>query len=64
MKVIVFEDDATYNFEPLTLTRGAFDLRIGLFSFADRIKHYMQVEQLDFMTREHIAEYMKRKKKV
>lgn len=64
MKVVVFEDDATYNFGPLTLTRGSFDLRIGLFSFADRVKHYMQVEQLDFMTRDYIAEYMRKRKKV
>ncbi|MEM2487782.1 MAG: putative sugar nucleotidyl transferase [Thermoproteota archaeon] len=63
MRIVIFEDDATYNFEPLTLMRGAFDLRIGLFSFADRVKYYMQVEQVDFMTREYIAEYMRRKKK-
>ncbi|MBO3842867.1 MAG: hypothetical protein FGF48_10720, partial [Candidatus Brockarchaeota archaeon] len=33
MKIVVFEDDSTYNFEPLTLTKGVFDLRLGLFSF-------------------------------
>jgi UDP-N-acetylglucosamine diphosphorylase/glucosamine-1-phosphate N-acetyltransferase len=64
MRIVMFEDDATYNFEPLTLTRGVFDLRIGLFSFADRVKHYMQVEQMDFLTREYIAEYIRGKKKV
>lgn len=64
MRIVMFEDDTTYNFEPLTLTRGVFDLRIGLFSFADRVKHYMQVEQIDFLTREYIAEYMRRKKRV
>ncbi|MEM2088511.1 MAG: putative sugar nucleotidyl transferase [Thermoproteota archaeon] len=59
MKIVVFEDDSTYNFEPLTLTRGVFDLRLGLFSFADRIKHFMQVEQIDFLTRDHIARHIR-----
>lgn len=60
----MFEDDSTHNFEPLTLTRGVFDLRLGLFSFADRIKHYMQVEQLDFLTRDHIARQIRESRNV
>lgn len=59
MKLVVFEDDSTHNFEPLTLTRGVFDLRLGLFSFADRIKHFMQVEQIDFLTRDYIARHIR-----
>ncbi|MGQ9479018.1 MAG: putative sugar nucleotidyl transferase [Thermoproteota archaeon] len=59
MRIVVFEDDATYNFEPLTLTRGAFDLRIGLFSFSERIRHYMQVEEIDFLCRGYIADYIR-----
>jgi UDP-N-acetylglucosamine diphosphorylase/glucosamine-1-phosphate N-acetyltransferase len=59
MRIVVFEDDTTYNLEPLTLTKGVFDLRLGIFSFADRIKHYMQVEQLDFLSRDHIARHIR-----
>jgi UDP-N-acetylglucosamine diphosphorylase/glucosamine-1-phosphate N-acetyltransferase len=64
MRIVVFEDDAAYKFEPLTLTRGVFDLRLGLFSFADRVKHYMQVEQVDFLARNHIAEHIRVKRRV
>ncbi|MBO3810019.1 MAG: hypothetical protein FGF50_10580, partial [Candidatus Brockarchaeota archaeon] len=59
MRIIVFEDYAAHSFEPLTLTRGVFDLRLGLFSLADRVKHYMQVEQVDFLARNHIAEHIR-----
>ncbi|MEM4610873.1 MAG: putative sugar nucleotidyl transferase [Thermoproteota archaeon] len=63
MRIIVFEDHAAHSFEPLTLTRGVFDLRLGLFSLADRVKHYMQVEQVDFLARNHIAEHIRARRK-
>jgi NDP-sugar pyrophosphorylase family protein len=64
MRIIVFEDSAAHSFEPLTLTRGVFDLRLGLFSLADRVKHYMQVEQVDFLARSHIAEHVRAGRRV
>lgn len=63
MRIIVFEDYAAHSFEPLALTRGVFDLRLGLFSLADRVKHYMQVEQVDFLARSHIAEHIRARRK-
>jgi UDP-N-acetylglucosamine diphosphorylase/glucosamine-1-phosphate N-acetyltransferase len=59
MRIIVFEDYAARGFEPLALTRGVFDLRLGLFTLAERVKHFMQVEQVDFLARSHIAEHIR-----
>jgi len=64
LRVVIFEDEFAHNFEPLTLTRGAFDLRLGPLSFTERVKHYMKAERVDFLTRDYIADHIRAKKKV
>jgi UDP-N-acetylglucosamine diphosphorylase/glucosamine-1-phosphate N-acetyltransferase len=37
MRIVIFEDSTHDNFYPLSLTRPLWDLRMGLFTFAERI---------------------------
>jgi len=64
MLVVIFEDEAALNFEPLALTRGAFDLKLGPLSFAERTKRYMKAERVDFLARDYIADHIRAKRKV
>ncbi len=64
MQVVIFEDEAAHNLEPLTLTRGAFDIRLGPLSFTERIKCYLKAERVDFLSRDYIAEHIRAKKRV
>lgn len=64
MRVVIFEDEVAHNFEPLALTRGVFDLRLGPLSFTERIKYYMKAERADFLARDHIADHIRAKRKV
>jgi len=61
LRIAVFEDEAAHNFEPLSFTRGAFDLKLGPLSFAERIKHHMKAERVDFLTRDYIADHIRAK---
>ncbi len=64
MRLIIFEDDATHNFEPLTLTRGSFDLRLGILSFWERTKILTKAHTVDFLARDYIASHVSRERKV
>jgi len=61
MKVVLFEDEATYNFDPLTLTRGAFDLRLGVFSFSDRARRVLRAskDSVHYLARDYIAAHIR-----
>ena len=39
MNIYVYEDQQALKFEPLSLTRPVFDIRIGSETFLDRIKY-------------------------
>ncbi|MBO3762890.1 MAG: hypothetical protein JTT16_04820 [Candidatus Brockarchaeota archaeon] len=60
MKVAIFEDDLTFNFFPITLTRPSFFLKLGVLRFYDRVKIESKTEPILF-TRDFIGNYLKSK---
>jgi len=60
VKIAIFEDDLTFNFFPITLTRPSFFLKLGAFRFYDRVKLESKTEPILF-TRDYIGDYLKNK---
>lgn len=60
MKVAIFEDDLTFNFFPITLTRPSFFLKLGALRFYDRVKMESKTEPILF-ARDYIGNYIKSK---
>jgi UDP-N-acetylglucosamine diphosphorylase/glucosamine-1-phosphate N-acetyltransferase len=51
----LFEDEFLDNFHPLTLTRPVYDLRVGMFTLAEKWKYALQLdEDLHGPLREHL----------
>ena len=65
MKLILFEDESTYNFHPLTLTHAAFELRHGIFTFSERAKIslHADVDAMQYLARDYLASRMRDKGK-
>lgn len=65
MKLILFEDDSTYNFYPLTLTHAAFELRHGIFTFSERARISLRadVDAMQYLARDYLASRMRDKDK-
>jgi UDP-N-acetylglucosamine diphosphorylase/glucosamine-1-phosphate N-acetyltransferase len=61
MKMVLFEDDSAYNFDPITLTRGTFDIRHGAYTFSERARFAMKVkpESVQFLARDYIAAHIR-----
>lgn len=61
MKLVLFEDDSTYNFDPITLTRGAFDLRHGTYTFSERARQALKVkpDSVQYLARDYIAAHIR-----
>ena len=55
MNIHIFENrQRALNLDPITLTRPAFEVRCGAFTFFERVKHLFPDEQLVFFVREEI----------
>lgn len=65
MKLVLFEDESTYNFHPLTLTRAAFELRHGAFTFSERtrISLHADADLIHYLARDYVASCMRDKDK-
>jgi UDP-N-acetylglucosamine diphosphorylase/glucosamine-1-phosphate N-acetyltransferase len=65
MKLILFEDESTYNFYPLTLTHATFELRHGIFTFSERAKIslHADVDAMQYLARDYLASRMRDKDK-
>lgn len=56
MKIVIYEDDRFRQFYPLTLTRPIFNLKTGIFSFAERIIRQYHEEEVILYVRNELAE--------
>ena len=61
MNVYVYEDQLALNFEPLSLTRPVFDIRIGSETFLDRIKYLFPDSNIALIVRDKLADVAKQK---
>ena len=55
-KIYVFENHEVLNLEPIVLTRPAFDLRCGAFTFFERIKNYFPDAEIELIVRNELKE--------
>ncbi len=49
MKFVIFDDEYSKNFYPLTETRAIADLRVGVFKLRQRIAAYLDIEKADLI---------------
>lgn len=56
MRICMFEDQASYTLAPLTLTRPAFDLWCGAYTFGDRLKQLLKPAEMGALVRPSLAE--------
>jgi len=56
MKIAVFEDESIETFEPLTLTRPVFSLKMGMESLCTRYSRVLDLPLGSAFTREYLAE--------
>ena len=61
MNVYVYEDQLALNFEPLSLTRPVFDIRIGSETFLDRIKYLFPDSSITLIVRDNLSDIAKQK---
>ena len=61
MNVYVYEDQLALNFEPLSLTRPVFDIRIGSETFLDRIKYLLPESSIALIVRDNLSDIAKQK---
>jgi len=55
IRYCLFEDEFLENFHPLTLTRPVYDLRVGIFTLAEKWKYSLSLpEELNGPLREHL----------
>lgn len=56
MKLNLFESESIANLYPLTLTRPAADLRIGILTIAEKWQKHLSASEFGFETRDHLAQ--------
>ncbi len=56
MNVNFFDPESIKNLFPLTLTRPAADLRVGILTIAEKWKHFLSAHQYGFLTQPHLSE--------
>ena len=56
MNIYVFEDQKSLNFEPLSLTRPVFDIRIGSETFLERIQFLFPNSDITIFVRKDLEE--------
>jgi UDP-N-acetylglucosamine diphosphorylase/glucosamine-1-phosphate N-acetyltransferase len=56
MKLNLFESESIANLYPLTLTRPAADLRIGILTIAEKWQKHLDASAIGFETRDHLAQ--------
>ena len=61
MNIYVYEDQLALNFEPLSLTRPVFDIRIGSETFLDRIKYLFPDSSITLIVRDNLSDIAKQK---
>jgi len=55
-KIYIFENNEVLNLEPVVLTRPAFDLKCGAYSFFERIKKYFPYADIELIVRPELKE--------
>jgi len=63
MIVSLFEDETFENFLPLTYTKPVFELKIGIFSFLERIKKMLPEYPLLLFTRDYLIPTLRQREK-
>lgn len=58
-KIYIFENNEVLNLEPIILTRPAFNLRCGAFTFFERIKKYFPTADIELIVRPELKELTK-----
>ena len=61
MNIYVYEDQQALKFEPLSLTRPVFDIRIGSETFLGRIKYLFPKSKIALFVRDDLADITKQK---
>jgi len=59
LNIYIFENNRTLNLEPITLTRPAFDVRCGAFTFIERLNFLLPNENIHFFVRPGLEEITK-----
>ena len=59
MNIYIFENNRTLNLEPITLTRPAFDVRCGAFTFIERLNFLLPDENIHFFVRPGLEQITK-----
>ncbi len=55
MHYYIFEDSLAMDFYPLTVTRAAFELRYGAFTFIERIQKLLKTDRISVIARDELA---------
>lgn len=55
MQICFFEDEVSQHFQPLTLTRPVDDLRIGIYTIAEKWKHALNLDQCSRILRPELC---------
>ena len=55
-KIYVFENNEVLNLEPIVLTRPAFDLRCGAYTFIERIQQYFPDAEINLIVRDELKD--------
>lgn len=56
MKLNLFESESIANLYPLTLTRPAADLRVGILTIAEKWQKHLGASAFGFETRDHLSQ--------
>lgn len=56
MHLCLFEDSHASNFLPLTYLRPVYDLRCGMLSLKERIRHHLASKSVSLLAREYLAD--------
>jgi len=57
MKIVLFEDADYENFLPLTYFRPVWDLRCGIYTLEEKLKHYLASSSFFYSAREYLLDY-------
>ncbi|MBT3477981.1 MAG: hypothetical protein HOA15_04840 [Candidatus Marinimicrobia bacterium] len=56
MNIYVYEDQSALNFDPISLTRASFDIRIGAETFLERIQSIFPDEKISLFVRDELKD--------
>lgn len=59
MNIYIYENNLASNFDPISITRAAFDIRVGAQTFLERIEHIFPKDKISLIVREELIEITK-----